>query len=536
MRIEAIWQDGRAELKKGFYDGSLHPSRDHDHLYHNRTLSLLCIKFGLCIAVAISFTALAQPTEKNIVVGSKRFTESYVLGEILNQTLRDSGANATHRQGLGNTAIVVQALMNNQIDVYPEYTGTILREILKRPETQASLDDLNIWLKPKGLKVAIPLGFNNTYALAMKAEQAKALGLKRISDISRLSKEQQSALRITLSPEFKTRPDGWSTLVKTYDLQVNPDKVLEHGLAYDALVRGDTDIVDAYSTDAAIGQKGMILLEDDRKAFPRYDAVLLMRSDFDEKPLQGLIGKLDESSMAKLNGLAESGISFEKVARIFLNTSANDQEKVSQLSRFFKLLFGPDFFTALRDHVLLVSISSVMALLIGIPLGVFAYQRPRYAAWILGAAGIIQTIPSLALLTILIALLDQIGALPAVLALFLYGLLPIVNATHISLIEVPSSLKEAALALGCNKWKLLLFIELPYARPVIMTGLASATVIGVGTCTLAALVGAGGFGDRIVAGLAVNDHALMLAGAIPAAILALLAQIVLTPKRQPKIS
>jgi osmoprotectant transport system permease protein len=173
-----------------------------------------------------------------------------------------------------------------------------------------------------------------------------------------------------------------------------------------------------------------------------------------------------------------------------------------------------------------------MALLVGIPLGILAYRRPRYSAWILGAAGILQTIPSLALLTILIALLDQIGAVPAVLALFLYGLLPIVNATHISLTEVPANLKEAALALGCNEWQLLRSIELPFSRPIIMAGLASATVIGVGTCTLAALVGAGGFGDRIVAGLAVNDHALMLAGAVPAAILALLAQVILTPKRK----
>jgi osmoprotectant transport system permease protein len=238
--------------------------------------------------------------------------------------------------------------------------------------------------------------------------------------------------------------------------------------------------------------------------------------------------------MAKLNGLAESGLSFEKVANIFLNASVNDQQSQTQLSRFFKLLFGSDFLTALRDHVLLVAISSTMALLVGIPLGILAYRRPRYAAWILGAPGILQTIPSLALLTILIALLDQIGAVPAVLVLFLYGLLPIVNATHISLVEVPSNLKEAALALGCNEWQLLLSIELPFARPVIMTGLASATVIGVGTCTLAALVGAGGFGDRIVAGLAVNDHALMLAGAIPAAMLALIAQMILTPKHKSK--
>jgi osmoprotectant transport system permease protein len=367
----------------------------------------------------------------------------------------------------------------------------------------------------------------------MRAEQARALGLRRISDITNLAAEHQSTLRIALSPEFKTRTDGWPALVQIYDLKIKPGKVLEHGLAYDALARGDADIVDAYSTDAAIVRKDLVLLEDDRQAFPRYDAVLLMRSDFDERPLQNLAGKINEATMAKLNGLAESGLSFEKVARGFLDASIDNQNDSTQLSRFFKLLIGPDFFTALRNHVLLVVVSSVLALLVGISLGILAHRRPRYTGWILGGVSMLQTIPSLALLAILIVVLGQIGALPAVLALFLYGLLPIVNATHISLMEVPSNLKEAALALGCNKWRLLFFIELPFARPIIMSGLASATVMGVGTCTLAALVGAGGFGDRIVAGLAVNDHVLMLAGAIPAALLALCSQVILTPKRKP---
>lgn len=502
-------------------------------MYFSKYLPSVWIRISLFLALVISCNVLAQAVEKNVVVGSKRFTESYILGEILNLTLRDAGVQAVHRQGLGNTAIVTQALTTGQIDIYPEYTGTILREILKRPETQASLSELNTWLKPKQLKVAIPLGFNNTYALAMRADQAKALGLKKISDVINLPAEQQSALRIALSPEFKTRTDGWPALVRAYDLKIKPGKVLEHGLAYDALVRGDVDIVDAYSTDAAIEKNKLILLEDDRNAFPRYDAVLLMRSDFDEKPLESLRGKLNEATMAKLNGLAESGVSFEKVARTFLNKSTDQKNDSTEFSRFLKLLFGPDFFTALRDHILLVAVSSAMALLFGIPLGILAHRRSRYTRWILGGVSILQTIPSLALLTILIALLNQIGAVPAVLALFIYGLLPIVNSTYISLMEVPSNLKESALALGCNEWQLLFFIELPFARPIIMTGLASATVIGVGTCTLAALVGAGGFGDRIVAGLAVNDHALMLAGAIPAAILALLAQVILTPKRKP---
>jgi osmoprotectant transport system permease protein len=501
-------------------------------LYFSKHLYPFWIKLSLCFGITISCFVSAQPSEKNTVVGSKRFTESYILGELVNLTLRDAGVKAIHRQGLGNTAIVIQALNTGQIDVYPEYTGTILREILKRPETQVSLKELNDWLKPIGLKAAIPLGFNNTYALAMRAEQARVLNIKRISDIANLESSQQSTLRIALSPEFKTRNDGWPVLVQAYDLKIKPGKVLEHGLAYDALVRGDVDIVDAYSTDAAIIKNNLILLEDDRQIFPRYDAILLMRSDFDEKYLQRLTGKLNEAAMAKLNEEAESGISFKTVAGKFLNKPTNDRQDSTKLSRFFKLLFGPDFFTALRDHVLLVAISSTMALLIGIPLGIVAYRRPRLSTWILGAVGVLQTIPSLALLTILIAVLDQIGAVPAILALFIYGLLPIVSATHISLMEVPAALKEAALALGCNERRLLLSIELPFAKPIIMTGLASATVIGVGTCTLAALVGAGGFGDRIVAGLAVNDQALMLSGAIPAAILALLAQAVLMPKRK----
>jgi osmoprotectant transport system permease protein len=498
----------------------------------NRYILRACIKISLCLGLAFSCSGIAQPTEPKVTVGSKRFTESYVLGEIVNLSLRDAGVQSMHRQGLGNTAIVLKALTTGQIDIYPEYTGTIMREILKRPEGSVSLDELNAMLAPMGLKVAIPLGFNNSYALAMKADRANALGLKKISDIAKLTPEQQAKLRIALSPEFKTRMDGWPALVKGYQLTIQPKKVLEHGLAYDALARGDVDIVDAYTTDAAIARQNFVLLEDDRQAFPRYDAVLLMRSDFDEKPLQNLINRLNEATIAKLNGQAEAGTQFEQVARTFLNAAPEQLNSSSRYSRFFKLLFGPDFFTALRDHVLLVAVSSTLALLVGIPLGVLAQRRPRFAVWILGAAGILQTIPSLALLTILIAVLDQIGAVPAVIALFLYGLLPIVNATHIGLMEVPANLKEAALALGCSNKQLLLSIELPSARSIIMTGLASATVIGVGTCTLAALVGAGGFGDRIVAGLAVNDHALMLAGAIPAAILALLAQALLTPKRR----
>ncbi|MDO9014861.1 MAG: glycine betaine ABC transporter substrate-binding protein, partial [Polynucleobacter sp.] len=197
---------------------------------------------------------MAQPIESKVTVGSKRFTESYVLGELINLSLRDAGVQSMHRQGLGNTAIVLKALTTGQIDIYPEYTGTIMREILKRPEGSVSLDELNAMLAPMGLKVAIPLGFNNSYALAMKADRANALGLKKISDIAKLTPEQQAKLRIALSPEFKTRMDGWPALVKGYKLTIQPQKVLEQGLAYGALARGDVDIVDAATCDQLVQQ------------------------------------------------------------------------------------------------------------------------------------------------------------------------------------------------------------------------------------------------------------------------------------------
>ena len=123
----------------------------------NRYFLRAWINVSFCLSLAFSCAAIAQPTEPNVTVGSKRFTESYVLGEIVNLSLRDAGVQSVHRQGLGNTAIVIKALTTGQIDIYPEYTGTIVREILKRPETSVSLAELNAMLAPMGLKVAIPL-------------------------------------------------------------------------------------------------------------------------------------------------------------------------------------------------------------------------------------------------------------------------------------------------------------------------------------------------------------------------------------------
>jgi osmoprotectant transport system permease protein len=189
---------------------------------------------------------------------------------------------------------------------------------------------------------------------------------------------------------------------------------------------------------------------------------------------------------------------------------------------FWSKLFGPDFARLTVEHLRLVFVSLAVSVALGIPLGVLAAKRPAIEGTILGATGVIQTVPSLALLAALIPLTGRIGAVPAFIALALYALLPIVRNTHAALTQVTVGMRQAALSLGMKMGTILTRIELPLAAPTILAGIKTSAVINVGTATIAAFIGAGGYGERIVTGLALNDHAMLLAGAIPAAVLALL--------------
>ena len=467
-----------------------------------------------------------------LVVGSKRFTESYILGEIVRQHLLSAGVVAEHKQGLGNTGILEQALASGAVDIYPEYTGTIVRELLKR-EGNPSLEELNAGLAPRGLKAAVPLGFNNTYALALPEAVAQRFSLTRISDLARL---QPGALKLGLSHEFQQRADGWPGLQRAYQLPQTPGASLDHGLVYAAVKAGQVDLIDVYSTDAQIGRQGLRVLVDDRNFFPRYDAVLLMRAAIDPAPLQGLAGRIQNTTMIALNAQVElDGLRFDEAARRFLaNAPAGDVAgslagKVSATAApsrpgWLARLFAPDLGRLLGQHLALVLGSVLLAVLVGVPLGVWAWQRPRLAGLLLGTVGVLQTVPSLALLAFLIALLGVIGFVPALLALFVYALLPIVRNTHTGLTAVPEGLAMAARALGLTPPQVLRHVQLPLAMPTLLAGVKTAAVINVGTATVAAFVGAGGLGERIVAGLAVNDREMMLAGALPAALLALAMQ------------
>ena len=486
-----------------------------------RTLSRM-----LAVAAASAIAAAAPAAAAELHVGSKRFTESYILGEIIKQTAQAAGeATATHSQGLGNTAIVLNALTTAAIDVYPEYTGTIAKEVLKL-DAVPPLAELNAKLGAMGLAVGVPLGFNNTYAIALRGDDARAKGVARLSDL-----KAHPELRLGLSQEFIGRADGWPGLKRAYELPFETPRGIDHGLAYEAIAQKQIDAIDIYSTDAKIDKYGLTVLADDRNYFPRYDAVLLYRADLPQRlpktwaALQKLEGTIDDAAMRRMNAAAElDGKDFAAVAAEFLaqQPGAAPSAKAVAAGDFWSKLFGPDFARLTLTHLALVFVSLVVSIVIGIPLGILAAKRPATEALILGATGVIQTIPSLALLAVLIPLTGRIGAVPALIALSAYALLPIVRNTHTGLAQISRGMKQAAESLGMTAGTILTKIELPLAAPTILAGIKTSAVINVGTATIAAFIGAGGYGERIVTGLALNDHAMLLAGALPAAALALL--------------
>ena len=472
------------------------------------------MRFIVLLLAFLSMGAAAEPLK----VGSKRFTESYILGEIIVHAAGD----AIHRPGLGNTGIVFAALRAGSIDVYPEYTGTIAREILKL-EGPFDLARLNDMLLQYGIGAAVPLGFSNGYALAMREERAQALGIRSLSDLAR-----RPGMRLGLSQEFIGRADGWPGLKSAYAMPFDTPQGLDHGLAYEAVAAGKVDVLDIYTTDAKIERYSLRVLEDDQHYFPGYDAVLLYRLDVPQRfpqawrSLVSLENRIPARRMIRMNAAAElEGRTFAEAAALAYGETAPQR---AGRRDFFATLFGPDFWRLTGQHLLLVFGSLAASVAAAVPLGVAAAKWPRGAQWILGAAGVIQTVPSLALFAFLIAAMGAIGTAPALVALFLYALLPIVRSTHTGLTGIGAGMRQAAMALGLSQRQRLALVEVPLALPSILAGIKTSAVINVGTATIAAFIGAGGYGERIASGLALNDSTMLLSGAIPAAALALLVQ------------
>ena len=449
-------------------------------------------------------------------VGSKSFTESYLIAEVIARLVEEAGeARADRRFGLGGTGMIYRALETGEIDVYPEYTGTISRVILNDPALD-TLDAIRAPLARRGLVVSAPLGFENTYALAVREDVAERLGLRAISDLAR-----HSTLRAAFTSGFLERDDGWPGLRRHYGALTLADvRAIEHALAYQALAADQVDVIDAFSTDGRLAQGRFRLLQDDRKFFPSYAAVLLARRAFvDRAPRtwaaieRRLAGRIDTSAMTRLNARIDlGGASIERTAAEFLGASvAREDGRHRLVSEVAALTL---------DHLGLVGVSLVVAVLLGVPLGIVAARFRLLGQLELVSVGIVQTIPSLALLCFMIPLFG-IGKTPALVALSLYALLPIVRGAYTGLITLDRQLLEIAGVLGLSAWQRLVRIELPLASVAIMAGIKTSAVVTVGTATLAAFIGGGGYGDLIVRGLALNDVGTILAGAVPAALMAL---------------
>ncbi len=471
----------------------------------------------LVVAVVVR-TLLAQDPTSTVVVASKTFTEAVVLGEIAAGVIRDAGYEADHRRELGGTRVLFNALVSGDIDVYPEYTGTIIQEILAELNLQTD-DQVRSALRERGIIMTRSLGFNNSYAIGMRPGTADRLDVSRISDLRR-----HSDVRFGMSNEFMDRGDGWPSLRQAYGLTSRNARGLDHDLAYRALDAGDIDAMDIYTTDAEISYYGLRVLEDDLSFFQTYNAVFLYRADLDTRApgvaaaLGLLEDTLDEDDISRLNARVKlDGEAESSVAGDFLRQALNITTLTQEVGT------GARIWLRTREHLFLVVVSMTLGVLVAIPLGIVAFKRQRLGQAILGVVGVIQTIPALALLVFMIPILG-IYAPPAIAALFLYSLLPIVRNTHAGLSGIPPSVEESIEALDLPARARLLEVELPLASRSIMAGVKTATVINIGFATLGALIGAGGYGQPILTGIRLDDVSLILEGAIPAAVLALLVQ------------
>jgi len=471
----------------------------------------------LCALTLCTLTAPSTAREP-IVCGSKKFTESVILGEIAAHLARSAGVPAKHNRDLGGTRIVFNALRSGQIDIYAEYTGTITQEILRDLQLN-SLNDIRQALAERGISTTDPLGFNNSYAIGMLEQRAEALNINTISDL-----RDHPDLALAFSNEFIDRGDGWNALKRHYNLPHDDVRGIDHDLAYRALNDGVIDAMDLYTTDAEIAYYDLRLLRDDQSFFRDYQALYLYRTELEQTHpevvdmLRSMAGRLDADTMrglnkqVKLGGRSESVVAGEFVNREYgYEVQTTSQSLVDRIWRHT------------IEHLFLVGVSMAAGIAIAIPLGVLAARVRRFGQLILAIVGIIQTIPALALLVFMIPLFG-LYAPPAIAALFLYSLLPMVRNTHAGLTNIPPSIEESAEALGLSAWARLIHVDVPIASPSILAGVKTSMVINIGFATLGALIGAGGYGQPIFTGIRLDDFALICTGAVPAVALALAAQ------------
>lgn len=466
---------------------------------------------SLFLLMIVAATAQAEP----VVIGSKLFAENYILAEASAQLLESRGYEVDRRFGLNGTKIAYEALQNGAIDLYPEYTGTITEVILAQPELK-ELAEIRKALEAIDLQLLGALGFNNAYAIAASTASAERYSLRKISDIP-----DAPPLRIALPHEFMNRQDGWPGLLEHYAFERTADGI-EHSLAYKAINSDQVDIIAVYTSDGQIAQSDLVILDDDLGFFPEYLAAFLAREDVDSDVLEIielLSGRLDDQRMRELNlAVLDPDVSYAAIANGFLR----DEGLISTTDRGRSVY--RDLLRNTQRHLKLTLIALALAIVTGVGIASVVYPHRRLADAFLYFTGLLQTVPSIALLALLIPLVG-VGQTPAIIALFLYSLLPIARSTITAMLAIPPGYRQVAAAMAMTPGQEMKFVLMPLAMPHVIAGIRTAAVISIGTATLAAFIGAGGLGDPIVTGLALNDTQLILQGAVPAAVLAILTEI-----------
>jgi osmoprotectant transport system permease protein len=462
------------------------------------------------------------------------------------QVLESRGFRVERRPGLGATEIAFGALRTGAIDVYPEYTGTGLVAILHDSLADSVLADPRAVFAHVARRFAeeyrvrwLPsLGFQNTYAIAVTRTTASKYHMHTLSDLAR----EGSKLTAGFTADFIGRNDGLVGLSRVYGLHPRAVRPLAPAVKYQALASGAVDVIDGYSTDGLLARYDLVTLIDDRHFFPPYEAAPLVSFNLETQmpgavaALTLLSGRLDEKTMRQLNRRVEVDgedvriVAGDELKALGLVGAGRAPARLEQQQRtgFMKYLWErrADLAALTLRHLLLVGLALVAAVLVAVPLGLFLERTRRLAEPVIGALGVLQTIPSIALLAFMIPLLG-VGVMPALVALWLYALYPVARGTYTGVRDADPDAVAAAEALGTTPVQRLLWVRLPLAAPVIMAGIRTAAVITVGAATLAAFIGAGGLGEPIVAGLALADTRMILSGALPAALLALVVDGVL---------
>ncbi len=492
-------------------------------------------RIGLVLFAAICLSGTASGDEP-IVVGSKNFAENRLLAEMFARLLEArTELTVERRLNLAGTQVCFEALRGGSIDVYPEYTGTGLVTLLGESPRGDATETLNhvrgAFLEKFDLRWLPPLGFENAYELAVPSELAERHGLRTISDLAGIAPD----LRAGFGYEFIERDDGLPGLHKTYGLRFRKVRALQQALKYQAAAAREVDCLDVYTTDGRLLAYELTVLEDDLGFFPPYQAAPLVRgATLREHPELGnvlslLANALDETAMRGLNlRVQENGEPIERVAQEALEDlglvgpTSVDAVSTKEVS-FFGYLWSQRRKLGLRtvEHLGLTALALVLGMLVAVPLGLLLERRRGAAESVIRAVALTQTIPSIALLAFMIPLLG-VGPVPALVALWIYSIFPILRNTYTGVRDAPPDAVLAASALGMTDVQVLKRVRLPLAVPVILAGVRTSAVLTVGTATLAAFIGAGGLGVPIVAGLQLADTTRILSGALPAAALALI--------------